>query len=178
MNIGFDLGCNLDLEFSRSNMESALSWPKMVRLPQNKKQTYQLNSKPQMWPYGCDLVCDLDLEFSRSNMESAIFRPKMVDCHEIKSKHINWTLSLRCEHRIWPFGICYVSAKDWFDCHRMKSKHIEWTEGLNDNQLWPWPWPWKVRCKDLPDSDLGDFRYRHAVDSSSYQKWCRYISHL
>ena len=25
----------------------------------------------------------------------------------------------------------------------------------------------KVRCKDLPDSDRGDFRCRHAVDSSS-----------
>ena len=26
----------------------------------------------------------------------------------------------------------------------------------------------KVRCKDLPDSDRGDFRCRRAVDSSSY----------
>ena len=28
----------------------------------------------------------------------------------------------------------------------------------------------KVRCKDLPDSDRGDFRCRRAVDSSSYVK--------
>ena len=26
----------------------------------------------------------------------------------------------------------------------------------------------KVRCKDLPDSDWGDFRCRRAVDSSNY----------
>ena len=26
----------------------------------------------------------------------------------------------------------------------------------------------KVRCKDLPDSDWGDFRCRRAVDSSSF----------
>ena len=26
----------------------------------------------------------------------------------------------------------------------------------------------KVTCKDLPDSDRGDFRCRHAVDSSSF----------
>ena len=29
--------------FSRSNIEFAISQPKMVRLPWNKKQTYQLN---------------------------------------------------------------------------------------------------------------------------------------
>ena len=40
MTIQFDLGHDLDLEFSRSNMEFAISQPKMVRLPQNEKQTY------------------------------------------------------------------------------------------------------------------------------------------
>ena len=47
--IGFDLGCDLDLEFSRSNMELVISQPKMVRLSQNEKQTYQLKLRPQMW---------------------------------------------------------------------------------------------------------------------------------
>ena len=46
----FDLGHDLDLEFSRSNIEFAISQPKMVRLPRNEKQTYWLNSRPQMWP--------------------------------------------------------------------------------------------------------------------------------
>ena len=31
-------------------MEFAISHPKMVRLPQNKKQTQWLNFRPQMWP--------------------------------------------------------------------------------------------------------------------------------
>ena len=35
--IGFDLGHDLDLEVSRSNMEFAISQPKMVQLPQNEK---------------------------------------------------------------------------------------------------------------------------------------------
>ena len=48
LTIRIDLGCDLDLEFSRSNMEFTISWPKMVRLPQNKKQMHQLNSKSQM----------------------------------------------------------------------------------------------------------------------------------
>ena len=45
--IGFDL----DLEFSRSNMEFAVPQPKMFRLPPNENQTYRLNSRPQIWPW-------------------------------------------------------------------------------------------------------------------------------
>ena len=36
--------------FSRSNMEFAISQQITVRLAWNKKQTYRLNSNPQMWP--------------------------------------------------------------------------------------------------------------------------------
>ena len=28
---------------------------------------------------------------------------KWSDCHETKSKHINWTLGLKCDHRVWPW---------------------------------------------------------------------------
>ena len=59
--IGFNLDHDLDLDFSRSNMEFAISQPKMVRLPRNKKQTYRLNSRPQMWPMGLTLTITLDL---------------------------------------------------------------------------------------------------------------------
>ena len=31
-------------------MEFPISQPKVVRLPRNEKQTYRLNSRPQMWP--------------------------------------------------------------------------------------------------------------------------------
>ena len=43
-----DFRRDLDLDFSRSNMEFAISQPKMVLLPQNEKQTYRLNSRAQM----------------------------------------------------------------------------------------------------------------------------------
>ena len=71
-----------------------------------------------------DLGCDLDLEFSRPNMEFTISQTKWSNCHETKSKHINWILSLKCDHRIWPwpwpwswifkvkYGIYYISAKN------------------------------------------------------------------
>ena len=77
MTIGFDLGHDLDLKFSRSNMEFAISQPKMVRLPGNEKQTYQLNSKASNVTIRFDLGHDLDLGFSRSNMEFAISQPKV-----------------------------------------------------------------------------------------------------
>ena len=61
--IGFDLGHDLDLGFSRTNMELAISLPKMVRLPRNKKQTHRLISRLQMWPLGLTLVMTLTLNF-------------------------------------------------------------------------------------------------------------------
>ena len=59
--IGFDLGHDLDLDFSRSNMEFAISQPKMVRLPRNEKQTYRLNSKASNVTIRFDLDHNLHL---------------------------------------------------------------------------------------------------------------------
>ena len=61
--IGFDLGLDLDLEFSRSNIELAISQPKMVRLHRNKIQTHRLNSRLQMIPSGLTLALTLTLNF-------------------------------------------------------------------------------------------------------------------
>ena len=77
--IRFDLGHDLDLGFSRSNMEFAISQPKVVRLPRNEKQTYRSNSRPQMWPMGLTLTIILTFEILRSNMTSVckiIGRPR------------------------------------------------------------------------------------------------------
>ena len=94
------------------------------------------------------------------------------------------TLTFNSHGQIW--NLLYLSQK-WSDCHETKSRHIDRTLGLkNNHRVWPWSWPWpwifkvrheicyistksgpKVRCKDLLDSDRGDFRCRRAVDSSS-----------
>ena len=58
-----DFRHDLDLDFSRSNMEFAISQPKLVRLPRNEKQTYRLNSRAQMWPSGLTLAMTLTLNF-------------------------------------------------------------------------------------------------------------------
>ena len=138
---------------------------------------------------GFDLGHDLGLEFSRSNIESAISRPRMNGPIATKQKAnisnelyaSNVTIGFELGHdldygfqgQIW--NLIYLSHR-WFDCHKMKRTHIEWTEGLNDHQVWPWPWSWKVRCKDLPDSDRGDFISGRAVDSSSLHRLHDYCS--
>ena len=58
-----DFRRDLDLDFSRSNMEFAISQPKMVPLPRNEKQTYRLNSGAQMGPAGLTLAMTLTLNF-------------------------------------------------------------------------------------------------------------------
>ena len=59
---------DLDLEFSRPNMEFAISQPKVFPLSRNEKQTYRLNSRPHLWPMGLTLVMTLIFEFSRPNV--------------------------------------------------------------------------------------------------------------
>ena len=63
---------------------------------------------------------------------------KWCDCHETKSKHIDWTLGLKCDHPVWhwpwpwpwpwiykvKYRICYISAKKWSDCHETNFKQI------------------------------------------------------
>ena len=115
---------DLDLQFSRSNMEFAISQPKMVRLPRNEKQTYPLNSRPQMWPSGLTLAMTLTLNFQGQIWNSLYLSQKWCDCHETKSKHINWSQGLKWDQWVWPwpwswplifmvkYGICYISAKN------------------------------------------------------------------
>ena len=99
--IGFDLGHDLDLKFSRSNMELAISLPKMVRLPQNEKQTHQLNSWLQMWPSDLALVVTLTLNFQGEIWIFIYLNQNWPDSHETKSKHID----LNSRPQIWPMGL-------------------------------------------------------------------------
>ena len=79
---------------------------------------------------------------------------KWSDCHETKSKHIDWTWVLKCDQWVWPwpwtwpwifkvkYGICYISAKNGPDCHETKSIYIDWNLGLKcDQWVGPWTWP-------------------------------------
>ena len=96
----------------------------MVRLPRNKKQTYRLNSRAQMWPSSLTLAMTLTLNFQGQIQNLLYISQKWSDCHETKSKHIDWTLGLKCDHRVWlwpwpwprifkvKYRICYISDKN------------------------------------------------------------------
>ena len=96
----------------------------MVRLPRNKKQTYRLNSGPQMWPSSLTLAMTLTLNFQGQTWNLLYLSQNWSDYHETKSKHIDWTQGLKCDHPVWPwpwlwpwffkvkYRICYISAKN------------------------------------------------------------------
>ena len=87
--------------FSRSNMEFAISPPKMVRLLQNERQTYRLNSKASNLTIGFALGHDLDLEFSRPNMEFPISQPKVVWLPQNEKQ----TYKLNSRPQMWQMGL-------------------------------------------------------------------------
>ena len=194
----------------RSNMEFAISQAKMVRSPREEKQTYQLNSKLQMWPSGLTLAMTLSLIFQGQIWN--LLLPKVVrllrnekQTYRLNSKPQMWpsgltlamTLTLYFQGQIW--NLLYLSQK-WSDCHETKSKHIDWTQSLKcDHWVWPWPWPWPwffkvkygicyISAKSGPIAtkwkanisielkasnvtirfDWGDFSCRRAIDSSSF----------
>ena len=81
-------------------------------------------------------VVTLTLNFQGQIWNSLYLSQKWSDCHETKSKHIDRTLSLKCDHQIWPWlgplhfqgqiwNPLYLGQK-WSDCHETKSKHIDW----------------------------------------------------
>ena len=119
-----DFRRDLDLEFSSSNIELAISQPKMVRLPRNEKQIHQLNSRLQMWPSGLTLAMTFTLNFQGQIWNWLYLSQKWCDWHETKTKHINGSQDLKCDHRVWPWpwpwpwifkvkcGIGYISAKN------------------------------------------------------------------
>ena len=131
---------------------------KTIRLPRNKKQTYQLNSRHQMWWSGLTLAMSLTLNFQGQIWNLLYLSQKWSDCHvakkEKKKKYwldsrlqmwpsgltLAMTLILRFQGQIW--NLLYLSQK-LFNCHEMKNEHINWTLGLKCSQhFWPWSWPW------------------------------------
>ena len=148
-----------------------------------------------MWPSGLTLAMTLTLDFQDQILNWLYLCEKWSDCHETKSKHINWTLGRKCDHQIWPwpwpwpwifkfkYEIFYISTKSCPIATKWKANKSIWTLGLkydnefdlgHDLDIWIFKvicdldhLVTKVKCKDLPDSDRGDFRCRRAVDSSS-----------
>ena len=85
---------DLDLEFSRSNIELAISQPKMVGLPRSKKQTHRLNSRLQMWPLGLTLAMTLTLNFQGQILNWLYLSQKWSNCPPPPKKKANTSTEL------------------------------------------------------------------------------------
>ena len=48
-------------------------------------------------------VVTLTLNFQGQIWNLLYLSPKWSDCHETKSKHIDWTLGHKCDHQVWPW---------------------------------------------------------------------------
>ena len=152
---------------------------KNVRLPRNEKLAYRLISRPQMWPSGLTLTMTLTLNFQGQIWNLLYLR--WSDCHKTKSKYIDWTLGLKCDHQIWPwlwpwpwifkvkYGICYILTKSGPIAMKRKANISIELHASNmtnecilghDLDIWIFKIKYnldrlvtKVRCKDLPESD-------------------------
>ena len=76
-----------------------ITQPKMVELPRNKKAKIliELEASNVMWPLGLSLAMNLTLNFQGQIWNLLHLSQKWSDWHEMKSKHIDWTLGLKCD---------------------------------------------------------------------------------
>ena len=155
MTIGFDLGHDLDLEFSRSNIEFAISQPKMIRLPRNEKRTYELNSRIQMWPLVLTLAmtyriyyisakngpiatkqkANISIEFQASNVTNGFDLDHNLDLWIFKVKR-----DLDLWPHTWPWPWIFM-VKFWNSCISEWGADWHCTKGVAVGHSSPWPWP-------------------------------------
>ena len=111
------------------------------------------------WPWPIDylirfcsiFVVILTLNFKGKMWNLLYLSQKWYYCHRMKSKHIEWTLGLKRDHRVgpWPWPWPWIfKVKYGIYCISTKSgpiaKHNDWNPGLEGDQwvwLWPWLWP-------------------------------------
>ena len=169
-------------------MEFAISQPKMVWLSRNEKQTHRLNSRPQMWPSGLTLAMTLTLNFQGQIWNLQYLSQKWCDCHEMKSKHINWSQDLKCDHHVWPwpwpwpwifkvkFEICYISTKSGQIATKRKANlsigASNVTNGFDlghDLHIWIFKDISQLALRRWPNVGIG--RHRRDRQPTSRQRW-------
>ena len=113
-------------------MEFPISHPKVVRLPRNEKQTYQLNSRPQMWPMGLTLTITLTFEFWRSDMT-------------LTFDH-TWSWPWIFMVKFWNSSISQWDS--WFTLHKFQFRNWNWNCYQFLFQFRNWPQRWITRSHE------------------------------
>ena len=133
MTIGFDLSHDLDLETSRSNIELAISQPKMVQSPRNvcKHIDWTLGLKcghrfwpwPWPWPWIFKVkyrICYISAKNSqistkrKANISIELQASNLTNGFDLDHKHDLWIFKVKLDLHNWPL-------------------------------TWPWPWIFMVK---------------------------------
>ena len=140
MTIGFDLGHDLDLECSRSNIELAISMPKWSDCHDTKSKrtdwTLGLKCDHQIWPWPCSWPWNFKAKYKICYI---LTKSGQIATKRKANMSIR-TWGLKCAQWAWPW------PRPWY---------------LNfQGHMWSWPFGDQVRCKDLPivtgvTSDVG-----------------------
>ena len=99
-------------------MEFAISWPKMVQLPQNKKQTYRLNFMPQLWPSDLSFAMNLTTNYHGQIWNLLNLSQRWFDCQNWKVCVLNelkasMTIKFHVGHdlEMWGVRICRIVTR-------------------------------------------------------------------
>ena len=109
-------------------------------IAKKQKQTYRLNSRPQMWSLGLILPMTLTLNFQGQIWTLLYLSPKCPNCHQTKIKYTDSSLGLKCDHRawLWPwpgifkvkYCLCYIPARNGKQTYRLNSRLHMWPMAL------------------------------------------------
>ena len=121
-----------------------------------------------MYPWDLSLAMILTLNFQGQIWNLPYLNQKWCDCHEMKSKHIDWILGIKCNHWVWP----WPWPRPWIFKVRLWNSHISGIGGpidieqkgaINDHDLLLT----KMRCKDLVTEVTSDVGV-----PSTHLQWC------
>ena len=107
----------------------------MFRFPRNKKQTYLLNSMPQMWPSNLNLAMTLAMNFQGQIWNMLYLIQRLFHCHIMKNTYIEWTEGLNY-NQVWPWP-WKVRCKDLLDSDRddLKYRRTDDSSSLCNSQI-------------------------------------------
>ena len=98
MTFNFDLTHDLDLEFSTSNFEIAVSQEWQGRSTWNERDMSRWGVIPTLWPWAMTLT----LDFQGQILKMLYLRNGRADWHGTKGTWVDRMLDSHCDFELWP----------------------------------------------------------------------------
>ena len=139
---------DLDLGFSRSNFENAVSQEWEGRLTWNEKDLSRQNVGPMLWLSMFTSFMTLTLDFQGQTLKKSNLRNEMADWHRTKGMWVDKMIDSHCDFKLWPhpWPWPWIFKVKYWNCYNLGmggSTHVEWKGCELDMMLdaqWDWPW--------------------------------------